>query len=147
MVEEKPQNEVDVKDLQECLILAEKERDEYLAGWKRAKADLVNFKRETAEVMGGITSSVRAEVFQVLLPVLDAFDKSDGAGGLKNIADLFRAILKKEGVEVIEANAGDEFSPEIHEAVEGEGGVISEVLQKGYKFKEQIIRPVKVRVK
>lgn len=146
---EKPEEQVDIKDLQGKLALAEKERDEYLAGWKRAKADLANFKRETTEVIGALADTVRAEFVKLLLPVLDAFDESarNNVEGLKNIFDLLVGILKKEGLEVIVASAGDEFNPEIHEAVDGKGGVIEEVLQKGYKFKEQVIRPTKVKVK
>src|SRR3989344_6100108 len=130
------------KELEEKLVLAEKERDEYLNGWKRAKADLINAKREWAEQLKDLSGFVQADWVRKILPVLDALDKTAAAEGWAEIKKLLGDILKKEGLEEIEA-LGREFNPEYHEsagAAEGPEHQVVEVLQNGYQFKGQVIR-------
>lgn len=152
MTKKKPQNEkdkkIDIKGLQEKLVLAEKERDEYLNGWKRAKADLANFKKETAEAILELKDVVGAGFVKNLLPVLEAFEESEknNIEGLSNIWELLFKILDKEGVETIFPKEGDKFNPEFHEAIEGEGTVVDEVFQRGYKLKDRVVKPAKVKV-
>lgn len=138
-----------IKELQERLLLAEKERDEYLNGWKRAKADLVNFKKETATAIVELSDVARANFIKNLLPILDALEESakNKIEGLENIRVLVMNILRKEGIKEIEAKAGDKFNPELHEALDGKGTVIQEVLQKGYLYKGKIIRVARVEVR
>lgn len=138
-----------IKELQERLLLAEKERDEYLNGWKRAKADLVNFKKETAAAIVELSDVARANFIKNLLPILDALEESakNKIEGLENIRVLVMNILRKEGIKEIEAKAGDKFNPELHEALDGKGTVIQEVLQKGYLYKGKIIRVARVEVR
>lgn len=132
----------------EELELAQKERDEYLNGWKRAKADLANFRKETEQAIGELADVLKVKFLKSLLPVVDSLDESakSRVEGLTEIRSLLKDTLNKEGLEEIKVKPGDEFDPKIHEAVDGEGNNISEVVQKGYKYKDHVVRPVKVKV-
>ena len=72
--------------------------------------------------------------------------------GVKNTLDLLLKKLKNHGVELIEAKEGDEFNPELHEAMfyaENEGfkaNELTQILQKGYKLRDRILRHTKVSV-
>ncbi len=140
--------EEEKKQLEEKLSLCEKERDEYLNGWKRAKADLINAKKDWEEKMGSLGDFMVADTAGKFLPVLDAMDAGREIGGLKEVKKLFWDTLKKMGVEEIEA-LGKKFNPAYHESVgeaEGQPGEVITVLQKGYLFKGQVIRPAKVKI-
>lgn len=136
------------KELEEKLELAKKERDEYLNGWKRAKADLANFKKEMIASMGELSFAARAQLIIDILPVADSLDEAakNNIEGLDNIYSLLTGILKKEGIKEIFPKEGEVFNPEFHEAVGGEGDKVSEVMQKGYKYEDKVLRPAKVKV-
>ena len=61
----------DEPELDKC----RKERDEYLDGWKRAKAEFLNFKKEENERMGLLTGLIQAEIIDELLPIIESFDR------------------------------------------------------------------------
>lgn len=143
----------DLEGIEERLILAERERNEYLNGWKRAKADFINFKKETEQRTSDLSDIIKTNFIKSLLPILDALEESanNNIEGLKNIKELIDEIFKKEGIKEIKTKEGDEFNPEIHEALEGEGNIVGEIIQKGYKLHspagERIIRTIKVKVR
>ena len=142
------QNNNQNKESQDKLILCEQERDEYLNGWKRAKADLINAKKEWEEQMKDLGDYAKIEFIRQFLPVLDALDGSKEIEGWQEVKKLVADILKKNGIEEIQA-LGQEFDPEYHEAVaegEGEANKILEVLQKGYILKGRVIRVAKVKI-
>lgn len=137
------------KDLEEKLSLAEKERDEYLNGWKRAKADFVNAKKEWSEQLSNLNFFVKADFIKTLLPIIDAFEAAEKQiNGWQEIKSLLEGILKENGFKEIEA-LDKKFDPVYHEAVaeiEGEEGKVIEIVQKGYLLDDQVIRPVRVKV-
>ncbi len=142
------QNNKNFQELSEKLNLAEQERDEYLNGWKRAKADLINAQKEWEEKISSLGDFIAIDIVRKLLPMLDALEAGGEADGLAEIKKLFSDMLGKMGVEEIDAKAKN-FDPTYHESIgEGEGslGEVVEVLQKGYLFKGQIIRPVRVKI-
>jgi molecular chaperone GrpE len=143
------QESVVPKEVQEELDLACRERDEYLDGWKRAKADLINFKKEAEQDSAARAERAVKKTILSFLPLADALDEAEKTktDGLENIKKLVADIFKKEGVVEIKAVLGDMFNPEVHEAVGGEGEVIDQVLQKGYMYKDSVLRAVKVMVK
>lgn len=138
------------KDLQ-------KERDEYLAGWQRAKADFLNYKKEEAERMGEIVTYAQREFLLSLLPVLDSLERAEKqvkkrdevVKGFIQIAEQMREFLLSNGVQEIKS-VGEKFNTEFHEAVEevqgGKAGYIVEELEKGYTFKGTLLRPAKIKV-
>ena len=64
--EQTSEQEIDIEKIK-------KERDEYLEGWKRAKADFVNYKKEEAERMNRSTETIKKIVILDILPTLDSF--------------------------------------------------------------------------
>ena len=140
-----------------------KQAQEYLNGWKRAKADFENYKKEEKKRFEEFTLLIKMNFILQLLPILDSFEraianlkdkerKSDWTEGILKIKEQFNDLLKKEGVAEIEAQ-GKEFNPAYHEAI-GEMVVknaqdknrVVQVLQKGYKIGERVIRPARVYV-
>jgi len=122
--------------------------DEYLNGWKRERADFLNYKKEEGERIGTLAKFANEELLLNILPVLDhlllasAHIKDDG---LDMVIKQFQDFLSKEGIEPIEV-AGKNFDPNIMDAVEGEGEKVSEELQKGYTLHGKIIRPARVKL-
>ncbi len=144
------------KELEEC----RKQKDEYLAGWQRAKADLINYKKGEMERMGQIVRYASEELMCKILPILDNLERAeegmpeekkedDYFKGFLQIKNQVKDLLKHFGVEEIEA-LGKKFDPNFHEVVgEAEGGKsgeIKEVLQKGYTLQDKVIRPAKVKI-
>lgn len=157
---EKKKKSVDLKkQLSECL----KEKQDYLEGWQRERAEFVNYKRSESE---RINRSVRQENRKVLLDVLAVLDDMERltaeAGkryqlddpffqGIDKIMRGFMDFLEKRGVERI-ATEGQEFDPEQHEAFEivtddafQEGEIVSEI-SAGYMLEGEVLRPARVRV-
>lgn len=131
--------------------------------WKRAAADLENFRRRALQNEQQARREGAAAVLLSIVPVLDNFDVAlameppDEASrqvmeGVKVIhAALIRA-LETQGVSLITPRPGDEFDPNRHEAMmkhAAEGvkpGRISMVMQNGYMLDERVVRPAKVAV-
>lgn len=146
--------------LKEQLAEAEKLRDEYLAGWQRAKADYENLKKSESERVG---ESIRYFNKNWILRILGLYDNLEMAEShlpaeLKD-NEWIRAVLtiqkqflgSIEGLEEMKAE-GEKFNPELYEAIEQvevegkEPDIIVKVLQKGYLLNGEAIRPAKVKV-
>ncbi len=152
------------KALEKC----QKEKEGYLAGWQRARADFLNYKKEEMERISGLVGYSQAEMILRILPILDNFDKAeketskvlnehscpelkDAVQGFLQIKTQIQDFLKSLGIEAIKSK-GEKFDPNFHEAVETiktkdkESGKIIEEIQKGYKLHNKVIRPAKVKV-
>ena len=145
------------KKLAEC----QKEKDEYLKGWQRARADFLNYKKEEAERVKGILKYANEDLVFKILPILDNFEKAGESvpddlkdnqylKGILQIKIQLRDLLKNQGVKEIES-LGKKFDPNFHEVVEevekeGESGTIIEEIQKGYLIEDKLIRPSRVKV-
>ena len=144
-------------DLEQCC----KKRDEYLAGWQRARADFLNYKKEEVDRVGKLMFFAQANVILGVLPVLDNFriaekELPDDSKKDVNIQGLLKAkqellnFFKIIGVKEIETK-NKKFDPNFSEAIEQveakdkETGTIVEEVQKGYTLQEQVIRPAKVK--
>ena len=153
------------EDLNELLSDAEAQRDEYLELAQRTKADFENFrKRMTAEVQAAAVRG-KLQLAREVVPVLDDLERAIQAAGLDPDGDsedgfahgvllVFRGLretLGRNGIEAVDPQ-GEKFDPNQHEAlstmpVDGtESGVVVEVMQKGYRFGDQLIRPARVVV-
>ncbi len=140
---------------------AKKERDDNLAGWQRAKADLVNLRKKSNEEKEIKALRAKAEIVRAILPALDTFDTAmkdsswktvdkNWREGIERIESQLKNTLKSEGVEIF-GEKEEDFNPEIHECMsvvktdkKEKDDKISEVLQKGYRFGKELIRPAKV---
>ena len=146
---------------EEALLREElgKEKDKFL----RLFAEFENYKKRTTRERMELYKTAGQEVISALLPVMDDFDRavreidrsedSELFKGVTLIQAKFRDALKAKGLEEIEVSPGDTFDPEVHEAVTQipapnkklEGKII-DVIEKGYKLGERIIRHPKVVV-
>lgn len=139
-----------------------KQNDEYLNGWKRAKADYINLKKETESQNKEIKEWMSKIMTLPLLVIMDSFEKAvseipddlknnQWVKGVENIKKQLEDYLKMQHIESISILAnGEKFDPMKHEAMEsaegGESGKIAEELQKGYLINGEVLRPAKVRV-
>jgi len=156
MNDEKSESEV---KLDECI----RERDEYLDGWKRAKADLINYKKEEAERMVRVIEYRENEIISEILEIAHNFKDAEKGipeerikddetiKGFLRIKENLDGMIKKMGLEEIES-VGKEFNPNLHEAVElveseGQSGTVVEEISKGYTRNGQIVKVAKVKVK
>jgi molecular chaperone GrpE len=135
------------------------QRDEYLAGWQRAKADFINYKKEERERIQETARYGSEDLIKDLVSVMDNFDLAlrtlEKAGPMEKGIYLIRTqiddILKKRGLEKIDIKEGDAFDPAIAEAlaevaVEKSPGSIVEVIEQGYRLHEKVLRPARVIV-
>jgi len=125
-----------------------KKSEEYLNGWKRERADFINYKKDEIERIGQLVKYANEEIILNLLPVLDNLCLAANHvkdPGVLQIQKQLEDFLAKEGIKPIEV-LGKKFDPVIMEAVDGDGEVVSEEVQKGYTMHEKLIRPAKVRV-
>jgi molecular chaperone GrpE len=140
----------------------EKKLSEYLDGWKRAKADYLNLKRETDKKVQETIQFANAALIIELLPINDHFKLAiahipkeelgkEWIKGLFAINKELKDMLSRFGIEEIET-VGKEFNPELHEAVTKEKaeGVkphhIIKELQPGYKLFGKVLQHAKVSV-
>ena len=152
------------KDLREKLKKITAEKQEYLAGWQRAKADSINVQKDFKEEKSKLLKFAKADLIVQLIPVLDSFemalknvDKSDEklkewSQGVQYIYSQLFSILENNGVKQIDP-LNEEFNPEFHISIESVKvdeekfeNIIVEVVQKGYFLNEKVIREAKVKV-
>jgi molecular chaperone GrpE len=137
-----------LKKLREKLKKAVEEKQEYLEGWQRSRADFANYKREETAMHADKESRVVAELIEQLLPALDALElavRHHDDPTLKMLEKQFLDSLKRIGVERFGA-VGEEFDPHQHEALamQGTEHIIQSVERSGYKRADKIIRPAQV---
>lgn len=153
---------VNVKELKKQLEECEKLKNEYLAGWQRARADLINYKKEEMERVGNLIKLASEGVILKVLPILDNFDiteknlpedlkENDYVKGFLLIKQQLKEFLKSQGVEEIEV-LGKKFDPAVCEVIEEietdekETGTVLEEIQKGYRINGRLLRTAKVKV-
>ena len=141
------------------LEAARRERDEYLDLAKRAQADFENYRKRASKDMAAAGSRARAGLIRELLPVVDNLERALStapaddpmAEGVRLVLMDLQGVLARAGVEAIEPT-GEVFDPNVHEALttrEQEGaqaGTVLDVVEKGYRSPDQVIRPARVVV-
>jgi molecular chaperone GrpE len=147
------------------LAQAREEKDEYLELARRTQADFENFRKRMAAEVQAAGVRGKSNLIREVVPALDDLERALQAAGLDPEGDsedglahgvllVFRNLretLARNGVEAVDPK-GEKFDPQWHEAlstvaVEGaESGTVVEVMQKGYKLDEQLVRPARVVV-
>ena len=151
-----PENPL-AKELEE----AKAKTAEYLAMAQRVQADFENYRKRNESVRADAYADGRKDVAAVMLPVLDNLERAaDAAAGcgdeaLKNGIDLvlrqMKEVYQKLEVTVIDRQ-GEKFDPNLENAVlqgtaeEGEPGTVCQVLQKGYRIGDKVLRHAMVKV-
>lgn len=153
-----------VKKLRDDLKKVRAEKEEYLTGWQRAKADYVNLQKESdLKFTRGKDVGIE-ELADSILPALDAFDMAmsnkdtweavdkNWRQGIEYIHSKFLQALADNKVTVI-GKIGEKFDPMLHESVESiatddqsKDHTIESIVQSGYKMGERIIRPARVKI-
>jgi molecular chaperone GrpE len=138
------------------------EKQEYLDGWQRSKADFVNFKKRTDDERKDFIKYANESLIFELLPVLDSFDmaldgNTEGVSpnwqkGMEYVRTQLKNTLENGGAKEINP-LGDKFDPAEHNSLEvvevednKKNGVVVEVVTKGYSLNGKIIRPANVKV-
>lgn len=137
-----------IKKLRERLKKAVEEKQEYLEGWQRSRADFANYKREEAGIHRDKEDRITADLIETLLPALDASElsiKHSPSKEIQIVEKQFVDSLKKLGVEKF-GSVGEEFDPHRHEALakHGDDHKIISVERSGYSIGDKIIRPAQV---
>ncbi len=153
----------ELKKLRDKLKECQRQKEEYLVGWQRAKADFINARKDWERRLDDFKKYAESPLLEDLLPIVDGFEnafKDEGwqkvdktwQNGIKYLHNQFISVLKEHGLESIEA-AGKEFNPREHEAVaelkvekKEDDGVVMEEYRKGYKLRGRVIRPSQVKV-
>jgi molecular chaperone GrpE len=145
--------------LEEKLAALEVERDEHLNDLKRVAADFENYRKRVARDQESLVARAHERLVKELLPVLDDLERALAAAekheeatleeGVRLVHQELQAALKREGLAEIETNG--RFDPHVHEALlsqpsDAEEGSVLEVLQKGYRLGDHVIRPARVIV-
>ncbi len=151
---EQVENQVEEVNLEDQV---QEEKDKFL----RLFAEFENYKRRTAKERIELFSTASEEVMISLLPILDDFDRASAEIEKDKDNEIFKGVLliknklfdslKSKGLALIEVNKGDGFNADNHEAVtqipapskDMEGKII-DVIEKGYKLGEKVIRYPKV---
>jgi len=167
--EQKEQREQTVKEedleakillLEEKIKECEKRAENYLIQLRYLQADFENYRRMFEAEVNRRVMSVKEELMLALIPIKEDLELAIQAAagedspllkGVKMVAENFKSVLAKEGLEEIEA-LGAKFDPNLHEAFsyvskeDCEDGVITAVIRKGYKLGGKVIRASLVEV-
>lgn len=150
---EAPEETYDVDSLVE-------ERDQLAEALLRLRAEFDNYRKRSAKELVDARSCAQGDLLVDLLPVLDNLERALDAAehheegkvlqGVRMTRDLFVGLLGRAGVEEIEG-VGTAFDPQVHDAMahqpsDEEEGVVTAVLERGYRQGEQVLRPARVVV-
>lgn len=153
-----------VKKFRDDLKKARADKEEYLTGWQRAKADYVNLQKEMDQVRANTSLITKEKFVESLLPSIDSFDMAmsnkdawekvdpNWRTGVEYIYQQIINGLADSGVEKID-KAGVLFDPNLHQSIEGvatddqsKDHTIERIIQAGYKIGERVIRPARVNI-
>ena len=139
------------------LAALEAERDEAIDRWKRAAADFDNFRKRAARERDEYVTLANERLVKELLPILDDLERALAAvgeheeatveEGVRLVHRSLASLLQRNGVEEISTEG--QFDPHVHEALlsqpsEAEEGSVIDVVQKGYKLGDRVVRPARV---
>src|SRR3990167_1531775 len=150
-----------LKKLRAELEKCKEEKQEYLVGWQRCKADSINARKDAVLMAERAGNRSRDTLIEDIIPALDSFDMAIASDawasmdpnwrmGMENVRSQLITALSNQGVSAY-AEIGEAFDPTLHDAVQeveedGTPGGIAKVLRRGYKTSERIIRPAQVAI-
>ena len=148
--------DIGLKKLKEKLKQSTTKQREYLDGWQRSRAELVNYKRDVSVMIQSARKHGQEDVLLSIIPSLDAFDMAIGAEAWEKVDPVWRqgieyihqqllGLLNEYDVDVI-ADVGIMFDANIHESDDDGGDTIIEIIRKGYRKGENVLRPARVKL-
>jgi molecular chaperone GrpE len=154
------QEEVAEQSLEERLAEAEAKAEEYLATAQHVAADFENYRKRAARVQVRLVARAHERLVKALLPILDDLERALEAASAHEEATLEEGVslvhrsladlLAREGLDEIATDGA--FDPHVHEALlsqpaeDAEPGSVLQVLQKGYRLGDVVVRPARVIV-
>jgi len=143
---------------------AKKEKEEYLTGWQKERAEFANYRKQEDERRANFSESVRERILTRFLSVIDSFNmafsnketwdkvEENWRKGVEYIYTQMNNIFEEYGVKAI-GEVGESFDPNIHQSIDVVETdkkelehKVAEVIQKGYKLGERVMRPARVNV-
>ena len=157
--ESETNQELDLEALKNTLIEEQEKSEKHLANWQRSEADFSNYRKRAEQERNDAITFGNSALIKRLLPVIDDMDRAFAAlppklatnNWVKGIDLVYRKLhdfLQSEEVTAIEA-IGKPFDPNLHDAYcqqNGPEGVIVAEAEKGYMYKDKILRASKVMV-
>lgn len=153
-----------LKKLRADLKACQKEKEEYLTGWQKERADFANYKKEEDTRRVNFSEAVRERILTRFLTVLDSFNLAfanseawskvdeNWRKGMEYVYAQLKSVFEEYGVKEM-GEVGENFDPNMHQSIEmmetlkkEENHKISEVIQKGYKLGDRVIRAARVKV-
>lgn len=154
-----------IKKLREDLKAAQAEKADYLTNWQKERADFINYKKGEDDRKKTTLDFAREQFVEELMPVLDGYDmafsnkeaweKVDKTWrmGVEYIHQQLIKVLADNGVSEIAPQEGDAADSNVHDLIEtvptddrSKDHTVAAIMQKGYKMKERVIRPARVKV-
>lgn len=153
-----------IQKLKAELKQAKKEKEEYLLGWQKERADFANYKKEEDNRKALFSEAIRERIISSFLSVADSFnmafanreawEKVDEGWrkGVEYIYSQMNGVFEEYGVKSV-GTVGEPFDPNMHESIDmvvtdkkEDDHKIATVIQKGYKLGDRVIRPARVNV-
>jgi molecular chaperone GrpE len=153
-----------LKKLRADLKQAKKEKEEYLNGWQKERAEFANYRKQEDDRKAMFSEAMRERILTRFLSVIDSFNMAfanreawakvdeNWRKGVEYIYSQMNTIFEEYGVKSI-GEAGESFDPNIHQSIDVVQTdkkelehKVAEVIQKGYKLGERVMRPARVNV-
>lgn len=153
-----------LKKFRADLKICKKEKEEYLIGWQKERAEFINYKKQEEDRKANFSEAMRERILTRFLTVVDSFNVAfankeawnkvdeNWRKGVEHIYTQMNMIFEEYGVKPI-GEIGESFDPNIHQSIEmvptnekEEDHKVSEVVQKGYKLGDRVIRPARVNL-
>ncbi len=153
-----------LKKLRLDLKIAKKEKEEYLTGWQKERADFANYKKNEEDRQISYKENLREHILNRFLSVADSFNMAfankeawekvdpNWRKGVEYIYSQMNSVFEEYGVKEI-GIVGEVFDPNIHESIDTVATdkkemdhTIAVVIQKGYKMGDRVMRPARVNV-
>ncbi len=153
-----------LKKLRADLKTCQAEKEEYLTGWQKERADFINYKKQEDERRILFSEAMRERILTRFLSVLDSFNmafankeawekvEEHWRQGVEYIYSQMNGIFEEYEVKEI-GKIGEDFDTNIHQSIEvmptdkkEQEHTVANIIQKGYKLGERVIRPARVNV-
>jgi molecular chaperone GrpE len=153
-----------LKKLRDDLKLCKKEKEEYLTGWQKERAEFTNYKKQEEDRKVNFSEAMRERILSRFLAVMDSFNMAfsnkeawekvdeNWRKGVEYIYAQMNTIFEEYGVKPV-GEIGESFDPNIHQSVEmvktekkENDHKVAEVIQKGYKLGDRVIRAARVNI-
>jgi molecular chaperone GrpE len=153
-----------LKKFRADLKQAKKEKEEYLTGWQKERAEFANYRKQEDERKAIFSEAMRERILTRFLSVMDSFNMAfankeawekvddNWRKGVEYIYAQMNTIFEEYDVKPV-GEEGEAFDPNIHQSIDvietdkkELEHKVANVIQKGYKLGERVIRPARVNV-